>query len=159
MIRFLLTIVFGVSILMPAFAHGQTLSDSVNKQLQAGGKKSGLTKDGTAQDPRLIIAGIVQVLLSLVGMICIGLIVTAGYWYLTSHGETDKIEKAKHTLASAIIGLAITLSAFAIARFFAMRLQNTIRQEKIYDINENSFPPGGGSKQYDIKNFNVDTWK
>lgn len=157
--RLFFTAFLGLSIiLMPAVAHGQTLSDSVNKQLQAGAKKSGLTKDGKAKDPRQIIAEVIQVALSLVGMICIILVVTAGYWYLTSHGETEKIDKAKQTLTNAVIGLAITLAAYSITWFVARRLQNTVQQEKVYDVQENSFPPGGGSKQYDMKNFNVDTW-
>lgn len=142
----------------PLMVHGQSLKDSVNTQLQAGGKKSGLTTDGAAKDPRAIVAGVIEIVLSLIGMICIALVVTAGYWYLTSHGETDKIDKAKHTLAAAVVGLAITMSAYAITAFVAMRIQNEVQQKPVYDLKEKSFPPGGGSKTYDIKDINLDTW-
>lgn len=158
MMRFFLTFILGASILfMPLVSHGQSLSDSVNKQLQEGGKKSGLTKDGKAKDPREIVAGVIQILLSLIGMICMILVVTAGYWYLTSHGESDKIEKAKHTLSSAIIGLAITLAAYGITTFVSKRIYNAT-QGPTYDLKENSFPPGGGSKTYDIKAKAIEVW-
>lgn len=159
MMRFLLAFVLGASILcMPLVSHGQSLSDSVNKQLQEGGKKTGLTKDGKAKDPREIIADVIQIALSLIGMICMMLVVTAGYWYLTSHGESDKIEKAKHTLSSAIIGLAITLAAYGITAFVSKRIFNATRTTPGYDLKENSFPPGGGSKTYDLKAKALEIW-
>lgn len=162
MIKFLLTFFLGVGIILtPSLVQGQGIKD-INKQLEAGGKNAGLTKDGKTKDPRALAADIIQILLTLVGMICIILVVTAGFWYLTSHGDSDKVTKAKDTLAGAVIGLAITLAAYSITIFVSKRIYNATQNVPGYDLNENSFPPGGGSKIYDIdqpiKDAIKDSW-
>ncbi|HTX87268.1 MAG TPA: hypothetical protein VMC41_04370 [Candidatus Nanoarchaeia archaeon] len=61
------------------------------------------------------IAGlIVNSVLSLLGIIFIILIVYAGIVWMTSSGDEAKIEKAQKILRNSIIGLIITVSAFAI---------------------------------------------
>ena len=61
------------------------------------------------------IAGlIVNTVLSLLGIVFIVLIVYAGIIWMTSSGDEAKIEKAQHILRNSIIGLIITVSAFAI---------------------------------------------
>jgi hypothetical protein len=61
------------------------------------------------------IAGtIVSTLLSLLGVIFIILIVYAGIIWMTAQGEEAKVEKAQKILKNAIIGLILTVSAYAI---------------------------------------------
>lgn len=64
------------------------------------------------------IAGtVVNVFLSILGIIFIILIIYAGYSWMTAEGDETKVTKAKDTLRRAIIGLIIILSAYAIYLF------------------------------------------
>ncbi len=73
-------------------------------------------------DPRVIIGRIIQIALTFLGVILLGLIIYAGFLWMTSGGEEEKIRRAKGILQSAIIGLAITLAAWAITTFIITRL-------------------------------------
>ncbi|MBI4433439.1 hypothetical protein HY632_01580 [Candidatus Uhrbacteria bacterium] len=63
--------------------------------------------------------------LSIAGVFFFGYMVWAGYLWMTAHGEKDKIEEAKKMISNAVIGLAITLSAYAITAFVVSRLVGT----------------------------------
>jgi lysylphosphatidylglycerol synthetase-like protein (DUF2156 family) len=64
-----------------------------------------------------IVGSIIKIGLSLLGVIFVVLIIYAGYNWMTASGDETKIEKAKETLWRAIIGLIITVSAYAIWAF------------------------------------------
>ena len=52
-----------------------------------------------------------------IGIIAVIVIVIGGIRYMTSTGEAEKIKGAKNTIMYAIIGLVVTLAAFAITEF------------------------------------------
>ena len=62
----------------------------------------------------LVIAPIVRAVLALIGLIFVCLVIYAGYIWLTSAGNEEKIKKAKDIMFAGIIGIAIILSAYAI---------------------------------------------
>ncbi len=66
-----------------------------------------------------IVGTVISALLGLLGIIFIILMLLAGYNWMTASGDEGKIDKAKDTLRSAIIGLIIVVGAFAIWRFIA----------------------------------------
>ncbi len=68
-------------------------------------------------DIRLIIAQIIRAILGFLGVIAVVLVIYAGYTIMTSEGNEEKIVQGKRILTNAVIGLAIILSAFAIAQF------------------------------------------
>lgn len=68
-------------------------------------------------DPRAIVGRLVNIALSFLGVIVLGLIIYSGFLWMTSGGDEEKVRKAKGILKNAIIGLVITLSAWAIATF------------------------------------------
>lgn len=80
----------------------------------------------SASDPRAIIGRIIQIVLSLLGVITLGLIIYAGFLWMTSGGEEDKIRSAKNILRNAIIGLVIILSAWSITTFLLDRLMEAM---------------------------------
>ncbi len=84
--------------------------------------KTGLEKE----DPRIIVARIINVFLGFLGIIALCLIMYAGFLWMTSEGSPDKINKAKKILIRAVIGLIIILSAFAIASFVLRMLYDGI---------------------------------
>lgn len=57
---------------------------------------------------------VINLLLSMLGVIFTGLIVYGGYRWLTARGNDQQVEQAKGIIRHAIIGLFITVSAGAI---------------------------------------------
>jgi len=78
-----------------------------------------------AQDIRIIIARIIRVIIGFLGIIAVGLIMYAGWLWMSSEGNEEKIEQAKKTLTNAVIGLIIIISAFAIVSFVLNSLLGT----------------------------------
>jgi hypothetical protein len=76
----------------------------------------------SSTDPRIIIARIINIVLLFLGVIAVGLIIYAGFIWMTSAGNDEKIEEAKKILKNAIIGLVIILSSWGIATFILNRL-------------------------------------
>jgi len=68
-------------------------------------------------DIRVIAARIIQIALSLLGIITVVLIMYGGFIWMTAGGNDEQIGRAKKILVNATIGLAIILSAYAITLF------------------------------------------
>ncbi len=73
-------------------------------------------------DIRTYVALIIRAFFGLLGLIAVVLVMYAGLLWMTAQGNPEQIEKAKKLLASAVIGLAIILSAYAIAMFIVNAL-------------------------------------
>ena len=69
------------------------------------------------RDVRETIAQIINVALSLLGIVAVVIILIGGFTWMTAGGNEEKTEKARKMIFAGIIGLAIILSAYAIARF------------------------------------------
>ncbi|MDD4900551.1 MAG: hypothetical protein PHS62_00355 [Patescibacteria group bacterium] len=76
-------------------------------------------------DPRVIIANIIRIALGFLGIIAVSLIIYAGFIWMTSNGNEEKIEQAKNILKNAVIGLIIIFASFAIATFILNMLTNS----------------------------------
>lgn len=82
------------------------------------GQETGLART----DPRITVARIIQVSLSILGTLALILIIYSGFLWMTAAGNDDQISKAKSTITAAIIGLVIILSAYAISTFVIKQL-------------------------------------
>ena len=60
---------------------------------------------------------VINVLLSVIGVVAVLVIILGGVQYTTSLGDAGKVKKAKDTIMYGIIGLVIALLAFAIVNF------------------------------------------
>lgn len=89
------------------------LRSQIGRNIESGSTAAGLGKE----DPRTIIAGVIKVLLSIVGITFTALIIYSGYSLLTAAGDEGKVEKAKKTVTAAVIGLALTLGAYSLTTF------------------------------------------
>lgn len=97
---------------------------------QAAGVNLGLTSDvegalglGT-QDVRVTIARIINVFMGLLGIIAVVIILYGGFIWMTAAGNEERVDKARKMIVAGVIGLAIILSAYAIARFVVNSLVN-----------------------------------
>ncbi|KKW32587.1 MAG: hypothetical protein UY76_C0023G0002 [Candidatus Uhrbacteria bacterium GW2011_GWA2_52_8d] len=70
----------------------------------------------------IIIARVIRVALSVIGIMFVCVIVYAGFLYLLARGEPEPIKKAKKIFQQSIIGLVLIFSAYSIATFILNRL-------------------------------------
>ena len=61
------------------------------------------------------IQSIIQVLVTLSGLVAAGFIVWGGIGYITSSGNPDALEKSKKTIFYSAIGLVLVLGAFVLS--------------------------------------------
>lgn len=111
----------GVFAVAPAMAQEQLPTGPVSptELLPTGvGTTAGL---GT-QDIRLTIAKIIRVAMSLLGIVAVVIVLIGGFIWMTAGGNDDKVAEAKKWIYAGVIGLAIILSAYAIATFVIDRL-------------------------------------
>ncbi|MFA6130857.1 MAG: Ig-like domain-containing protein [Patescibacteria group bacterium] len=103
------TIFGGLSVSLlaaPVFVFAQDSLTTVGETAGMGGA-----------DLMTIIGRIIGVFLAMLGVIFLGLVLYAGFLWMTSKGEEQQILKAKKMLINAVIGLMITLGAYGITSF------------------------------------------
>lgn len=67
----------------------------------------------------VIVTNVVSTVFSVLGLICVVIIIIAGFRYVTSQGDSGSVSKAKNTILYAVVGLVIAIFAFTITRFIA----------------------------------------
>jgi len=92
---------------------------------------SGLPKTvAGSSDTSTIVGNIIGAILGLVGIIFFALTLYAGVYWMTARGDSARVDTAKNTLESAIIGLIIVVAAYAIVSFVFNRLGVTQVKDK-----------------------------
>ena len=64
-----------------------------------------------------IITNVINIMLFIVGILCVIMIIYSGIRYVTSRGDPKEVEGAKNTLMYAIVGLIIAIVAFALVNW------------------------------------------
>lgn len=100
-----------VLLLVPASAYAQGLHG------QSDAFREGAGFSETQQDPRKITAVLVNGVLSVLGMVMTGYLFWGGYLILTGGGAEERIARGKRSVWTSVVGAAVLLSAFALARF------------------------------------------
>lgn len=106
----------------------------VSAQLAEGQQQVGeVAQAAGVQETDLItiIGRIINIFLGTLGVVFLGLLLYAGYEWMTAGGDPDKVKKAQNTIRNAIIGLLIISSSWAIAAF-------------ILNLLSEAAAPGGG---------------
>lgn len=101
---------------VPVYAQ---LGNAIGNLKQVGGGT------GLQSDLPTSVGTIIKATLSLLGTIFLVLMVYAGVLWMTAGGTEDRIEKAKKIITACIIGLAITMSAYAITYFVTTKLSGS----------------------------------
>lgn len=85
--------------------------------------EAGYTAFNPAQgDVRVFIAGLIQSVLSLVGVIFLVIIIYGGYLWLTAGGNDEQVQKARKYVTRSVVGFLITIGAMIITRGIATAL-------------------------------------
>lgn len=74
------------------------------------------------KDPRTMAARIINIAMSFLGVIAVAIVIYAGFMWMSSGGEEEKVNKAKRILKAGIIGLLIILASWGITIFVLNRL-------------------------------------
>jgi hypothetical protein len=107
-------LVFGWLLIMPFQSVSCVTATAVSAPNVSGQLNAALDSAGydtaTTEKP-------IKTILGLLGIVFLGLTVYAGAMLFMAGGNDDNVTKAKSTLMTAIIGLVIILSAYAITQF------------------------------------------
>jgi len=118
----LLIIIFIISAATVFFTGSEVFAQGIKnagKNLETVAGKTGITEG----DIGSLAGTFINAVLSLVGLIFLGLMVYAGIMWMTARGEEEQITKARKVIYASIIGLFITISAYAITIFVTGRFQ------------------------------------
>ena len=74
------------------------------------------------QDLVTTVTSIINVALSLLGIVAVVIILAGGFKWMTAGGNEEKTTEARKLIFAGIIGLAIIMSAWAIAQFVIQNL-------------------------------------
>lgn len=112
-------IIFAVLALLNA---GPLLAQGIkdHSALTGAASKAGVEGDS---DITLIVGRAISAILTMVGLIFMVLMVYAGIRWMLARGKEEEIEKAKSTIVAALIGIVITVSAYAITFFVTRRFE------------------------------------
>jgi len=97
----------------PALA--QNLDNGFMAQFQGN---AGIGSNSLAE----VIGQVVRAVLSVLGLVALVIFIIAGFQWMTSGGNKEKIESAQKLMGAAVIGLVIIIIAYAAARFIVNAL-------------------------------------
>ena len=105
----------GLGFAHPPFARSRVCADISVRGYMAD-IQGQLTDTGGVTLP-VLIGNIIQVVLSVLGIVFLILIIFAGFKWLTAQGDPKKTQEATKMLTQAVIGIIIIIGAFALADF------------------------------------------
>ncbi|MFA6427207.1 MAG: hypothetical protein WCW16_02030 [Candidatus Magasanikbacteria bacterium] len=73
-------------------------------------------------DLRVTATKIINIALSMLGIIAVVIVLIGGFKWMTAGGNEEKVGEARKWIFSGIIGMAVILAAWAIARFALIQL-------------------------------------
>lgn len=62
-------------------------------------------------------SGLLNLAYTMAGIVCVIIIIIAGYLYVTSSGNASTTKRAKDAILGAVIGIVVILVAFTITQF------------------------------------------
>ncbi|MBT3538602.1 hypothetical protein HOF40_03415 [Candidatus Parcubacteria bacterium] len=123
MIKYTLTLLIAAFALSFLFAPTPSLGiDLGGDMIKQAGEKAGYDKNTDEFSLSENIGRVVNIILSITGVLFTVLMVYGGYLWMTARGKDEQIEKAKSVITAAIIGIIITLGAYSISAFIVPRM-------------------------------------
>ena len=137
--------IFGLS-LVPNTTYAVNVCEqpNVSEEVRRANGCPGLSDQTKLSD---VIIGIVNGIVGVLAIVAVIFIVVGGFNYMTSAGDTGKVQKAKNTIIYALIGLVIAVLAFAIVNFVISNIiNNAENSEQTTDGGGNQTSGGGGNQ-------------
>lgn len=110
----------GVATMSPAYAgvfcpDGTYMEDG--SQGLAGCENNGAKNDSNKNNLMEQINTVINVVLGVIGFLAVAMIIMGGISYTTSQGDASKTTKARNTILYGVVGLVVSLLAFAVVNF------------------------------------------
>jgi len=90
--------------------------------------KNPLNPDGGSLLPQDLYGRLISALLAFVGVGALVAFVYAGFMFLISSGNQERVKKAKDTMLYAVIGIFVAMASYAILSFIFTTLENATGQ-------------------------------
>lgn len=116
--------VFCLSVVISAPETTFALSQDISAQTDAYGGSSGANFTVT-DDPRIVAARVIQIIISLLGFLFFVYIIYGGGLIAFSRGNEEDIKKGKNTIVNGMIGIIIILTAYSVTRFVSNALMRS----------------------------------
>lgn len=116
-------LIMSLWLLVPITAQAQSDSFKEQSGLDISANVAGYETGAGASTFEGIISNIILVIISFVGVVFLALLIYGGFTWMTAQGNQEAVAKASKIIKSAIIGLVITLSAYAISYFLISYFQ------------------------------------
>lgn len=116
-LRFLMSAALGAFVALPFV---NLVSTAYAQPLEADDFLSDDFSDATGlgtSDLQETIGNLIRVALSFLGVVAVCIVLYGGFKWMTAGGNDEKVGEAKRLMISGLIGLAIIMSAYAIASF------------------------------------------
>ena len=69
-----------------------------------------------------IVTTVINIMLFIIGLLCVIMIIFGGIRYTTSNGDTKKVTDAKNTILYAVVGLVVAIVAYALVAWIVSLL-------------------------------------
>ena len=112
--------VFGVSII---YQTGNTeIAGAINSEITSG---MNATSAGTSTptDANVVIKNVTNIMFFIIGAVSVIMLIYGGIRYTTSGGNTNSVTAAKNTVIYSIVGLVISILAYAIVNFVVTNIE------------------------------------
>ena len=101
----------------------KVFGEAINTKAIGGGGITGTEEEGNGLTDK--IAGIVNAIIGVLGIVAVVVIILGGISYMTSNGDSTKVKKAKDTILYGVIGLVIVILSAAIVNFVIFKVAGT----------------------------------
>lgn len=101
----------------------------VGQAVELGGLNQTATTAGLSQtptSPEVAAARVISQVISFVGILFLGLMLYAGFLWMTAGGDEKRIDKAKDIILGALIGFLIVVAAYAVTRFIGQSIMGNV---------------------------------
>ena len=77
---------------------------------------------GTQKDAGEVASAVIQVALGFIGIVAVCVVIYGGFLFLMSSGDAGKVKKGQDAIKYGLIGLGVSLLAYAIVKFVSMAI-------------------------------------
>lgn len=102
-------------LILPLGLQAQSYDFSENSGLNSTSQEAGFNQE--KKSPEMIVQPIITAILSLIGVLFLGLAIFGGIRWMTAQGNEKRLSEAHSILTNAVIGLIVVAAAYAISYF------------------------------------------
>ena len=117
--RHLVTLLIGVVLITPLVSQALSFDPNANDPGSLISNTTGNINSISLgqQQPTVIALRLINAALSLLAIICVVLLIYAGFLWIWARGNQDEVKRAKDIILGTVIGLVIVLAALGITQF------------------------------------------